>query len=323
MKRRILKVTGIILLAIFLGIAGVLAFVKTMLPNVGAAPDIHFSSKPELVKRGEYLANHVMVCVDCHSTRDFSKFSGPIVPGTEGGGGEVFDQEKGFPGKFYAKNITPYGLGNWTDGEIFRAITTGVSRNGIALFPIMPYQHYGQMDNEDAYAIIAYIRTLPAIKKDIPVSEPDFPMNFIINTIPAKGAPRHRPDKSQLQQYGEYITLVADCETCHTRQEKGSPVGAPFAGNFEFNMPFGTLRSPNITPDMETGIGSWDEQTFIHKFRSYAMDSLAQVKPGAFNTPMPWSMYGGMDTTDLKAIYAYLRTLQPVKSKVVRFTPRQ
>ncbi len=68
--------------------------------------------------------------MDCHSTRDWSRFAGPMLPDSVGGGGEVFDQSMGFPGKFIAKNITPYALGNWTDGEVYHAITTGVNKAG-------------------------------------------------------------------------------------------------------------------------------------------------------------------------------------------------
>ena len=83
-------------------------------------------------------------------------------------------------------NLTPYHLGNWTDGEIFRAITTGVSRDGHALFPVMPYTSYAKMDPADIKDIIAYLRTLKPIHNAIPAAESDFPMNFIINTMPAQ-----------------------------------------------------------------------------------------------------------------------------------------
>ena len=71
--RKILKVIGILLLIIIIGITGLLTYVKLALPNVGAAPDITIENSPEKVERGKYLANHVAVCVDCHSTRDRPK----------------------------------------------------------------------------------------------------------------------------------------------------------------------------------------------------------------------------------------------------------
>lgn len=74
------------------------------------------------------------MCLDCHSQRDYSKFAAPLVPGTEGKGGELFGKDLGFPGDFYSPNITPAGVGNWTDGELFRTITTGVSKDGMLCF---------------------------------------------------------------------------------------------------------------------------------------------------------------------------------------------
>ncbi len=181
-----LKIVGIIfsILVLFVLAAGL--YVKAFLPNTGAASDIKIDATAERLERGKYLANHVALCMDCHSTRDWTKYAGPMTDTEIGGGGELFDQSLGFPGKFIAKNITPYHLGNWTDGEIMRAVTTGVSKDGKALFPIMGYHRFGKMDEEDVRSIIAYIRTLAPVKKDIPVSEADFPFNFIINTLPQK-----------------------------------------------------------------------------------------------------------------------------------------
>jgi len=140
----------------------VIAFVGWILltkPNVGAAKDITIQPSKEKVDRGRYLANHVMLCMDCHSKRDFSLFSGPPTPGTEGSGGEVFDETMGFPGRFISANITPAGIGDWTDGELFRLITTGVKRDGSPIFPVMPYQNFGKLDPEDIESVIAYLRS--------------------------------------------------------------------------------------------------------------------------------------------------------------------
>lgn len=321
--KKFLRITGILFLVLLLGIGVLLAYVKYMLPDIGPAPDIKIEATPEAVKRGAYLANHVAVCIDCHSTRDFSKFAGPIVPGTNGNGGEIFDQQFGFPGKFYAKNITPHHLGSWTDGEIYRAITTGVSKNGNALFPVMPYGSYSQMHTEDVKAIIAYLRTLPAIDKEIPASVPDFPMNFIINTIPQKAEPMAAVTPADTVAYGKYLTTIAGCGECHTKQEKGSITGEYMAGGFEFKMPDGSiLRSANITPDTTTGIGNWTADYFVERFKTYANGTPA-VEKGAFNTIMPWAMYSGMDTTDLRAVYAYLNSLQASSNKVEKLTAKK
>ena len=136
--KRILKVLGILLLVVVLFAVGAIAYVTQALPDIDAPADLKVELTPERVARGEYLANSVCVCMDCHSTRDWNTFSGPLVPGTLGKGGEKFDETMNFPGTFYSRNVTPFGLKDWTDGEIYRAITSGVSKDGHPFFPVMP-----------------------------------------------------------------------------------------------------------------------------------------------------------------------------------------
>lgn len=317
------KFLGVLAVVLIVAVAGAMTYVKTMLPDVGPAPDLTVEITPERLERGSYLANHVMLCMDCHAVRDFSQFSGPPTPGTLGAGGDIFDQKFGFPGKFVARNITPHGVGDWTDGELFRAITAGVSKDGHAFFPIMPYKNYSKMDPEDIYAVIAYIRTLEPVVNELAVSEPDFPFNFIINTIPKKAEMGKLPVDRNSLEYGKYMANAAGCNECHTKTVKGEVVGAPYAGGFEFPLGGGTIvRSMNITPH-ETGIGNWTEEAFIARFKMYADSSYTpqQVRPGEFQTAMPWIMYAGMDTADLAAIYRFLRTVPAVENTVERFTP--
>ncbi len=325
MKKRLLKlVVGLIGIVVLLAAAG-LTYVKLALPNVGPAPQLTLKPTAAQIEHGRYLANHVAACIDCHSTRDFTKLSGPMVTGTEGKGGEAFVREMGFPGNFYAANITPASLGGWTDGEIFRAITTGVNRDGRALFPVMPYQSYAKMDPNDIYDIIAYLRSLKPIENTIPAAEPDFPMNFIINTIPTKAEHGKRPSPADTVAYGKYLTAFASCTDCHTpADEKGQFLpGMDFAGGREFPLPTGTVRSANLTPHA-TGLLTMTKEAFVARFRAYAHEGY--VSPGVaqneFNTIMPWAMYGGMTEQDLGAIYTYLKTLKPVNNAVTHFTPK-
>src|SRR6185312_13069998 len=309
--KKILRVLGVLIGLIVVTIAGLLTYIGTAFPKIKAAPVMKIVSTPEMLKRGSYLANHVCLCVDCHSERDMTKYGMPLIKGTIGQGGEVFDHNENFSGGFYARNITPYNLSNWTDGEIYRALTVGVDKDGKALFPVMPYQNYGKIDTNDVKAIIAYIRTLPAVQKDIPGSSADFPMNFIMKTIPAEATPQSIPSKSDAVAYGKYIATAASCTDCHTKQDKGKYVGELFAGNFEFRMPDGsTIRSANITPDKETGIGTWTKEIFIAKFKMYSDSNYhsPSVTKGQTNTIMPWDNYSGMDSADLGALFAYLQT---------------
>ena len=313
----LLYVLAILFAVVILGASYSLIF----LPNVGPPPDLVIEVTDERVERGNYLANHVMLCIDCHAVRDFSTFAGPIVYGTSGAGGEVFDQNMGLPGRFISRNITPAALGDWTDGEIFRAVTSGVSKDGSALFPIMPYTTYATLDEEDIYSIIAYLRTLEPIENDLPPSKPDFPVNILINTMPVKTNLTPKPDPTDPIAYGRYMTTAAACSDCHTLQRGGSVIGEYLAGGNEYPMPGGTVRAANITPH-ETGIGSWTEDQFVHRFKTYADSTYIPhtIHDGEFQTLMPWLMYKDMSTDDLKAIYQYLRTIPPVENNVLLFT---
>jgi len=310
-------------LLLVLCLVAFLMYVRFALPNVGELEYLSIKSTANRLDRGKYLATHVCVCMDCHSTRNWNEFSGPLVEETLGKGGEIFDQRFGFPGSFYSKNITPSGIGDWTDAEVLRAIASGVSKDGTALFPVMPHPHFGQMDKEDLESIIVYLRSLKPIENIVPESKADFPMNFIINTIPKEPHFSKKPNESDAVAYGGYLFNAASCAECHSKQDKGKPIaGMELAGGFEFPMVTGgTALSSNITQDEVTGIGKWSEEDFVKRFKSYADSSYvsAKVSKGNFNTVMPWTMYGGMKTEDLKAIYAYLKTIKPIKNSVVKF----
>lgn len=290
-------------------------------PDVGPPPDLKIEATAERVARGRYLANHVSVCVDCHSERDWRYFSGPVAHGTEGKGGERFGEEAGLPGTFFARNITPAGIGEWTDGELARAITTGVTADGEALFPIMPYPAYASLSDEDLESLIAYVRTLTPLPHAVPERELSFPMNFIVRTIPRPREPRPPVDHSDPVAYGRYLVGIAACGECHTMAVQGEKVaGMEFAGGFEFAMPGGIVRSANITPDPETGLGNWSEDGFVDRFKTFAGEAARiPIEQGTVNTPMPWTMYAGMEEQDLRAIYRYLQTVTPVEHRVERF----
>ncbi|MCX2740014.1 c-type cytochrome [Pontibacter anaerobius] len=324
--KKALKVVGYVVVFALVALAAVVIYLQYALPNVDAAPNLTVKKTSEQIERGRYLANHVTVCIDCHSTRDFSRLSAPPVPGTFGKGGDKFDHNMGFPGTFYARNITPdreTGIGTWTDGEVYRAMTKGVSKDGEPLFPMMPYGAYSQLTNEDAHAIIAYIRTLDPIKNEVPKSEPDFPFNLILRTMPSNQI-HPATDKAVLDNElsrGKYLVTIAGCGDCHSPKEEEL---GKFSGGMDFKFPDGAiLRAANITPDNETGIGSWTEEAFLLRFKMYQDTDFAnkQLAPGQMQTLMPWKMYSGMKEEDLRAIYKYLRTQHPVKNKVERYTP--
>src|SRR5262245_39959304 len=101
-------------------------------PKMRPPPDVKAPSTPEAIARGEYLANHVFVCLGCHSKVDESKSGEPAMPGMLGSGRE-FPDVKGFPARLRAPNLTPdkeTGIGDYTDGQVLRAMREGVARDG-------------------------------------------------------------------------------------------------------------------------------------------------------------------------------------------------
>ena len=324
--KTVLKVFGILILVIgSLAILGA-TYLTQVLPNIDTPTELRVEVTPERVERGAYLANAVCVCMDCHSTRDWNAFAAPLVPGSTGKGGEKFDRTMNFPGEFYSKNITPFSLASWSDGEVYRAITSGVSKDGHPFFPVMPYTNYNKLATEDVYSIIAYLRSLqPIVTKPYPESVIDFPVNWIIRTVPEPAHPMVRPAMTD-PNYGEYVTNAAACLECHTNTVEGKKIGEPLAGGFEFHFPNGGIvRSANITPSEDGGIGRWSREEFIQRFKQY-QDS-AYVIPsinwdrGDMQTPMPWMMYSTMTNEDLGAIYDYLLTIKPVPGMIEKWTP--
>jgi hypothetical protein len=306
-----------------LGFGGV-GYLLLAFPKVGAAPNLSIQSTPQLLERGRYLAMHVNACIDCHSERDWQRFSGPIVAGTEGKGGQRFGAENGIPGTIFSKNITPAALGAWSDGEIARAFTEGVSKDNSPLFPVMPYPSYTAMCERDVEAVVAYLRTLRPIDNPISASDIGFPMNLVVRTIPAPARPGPCPDPANSVALGAYLSKIGGCAECHTPKSHGKPLpGMDFAGGFSFEgMPNGggTVRASNITPDVGTGIGAWKKEDFVQRFKAFKDPAAAvPVKPGVFNTVMPWTIYAGMTEADLGAIYDYLRTVPPVRNSVERW----
>ncbi len=323
--KRLLKAVLFIVTGVVVLVSLSAGYVYFFLPDVGKPTDLKIEITPQRVERGKYLATTVAVCIDCHSTRDWSLFSGPLVAGTDGKGGEKFAREFGFPGTFYARNITPYKLSSWTDGEIFRAVTSGVSKDGTPLFPLMPYAHYGKTDKEDIYSIIAYIRSLTPIKNDVIPSQADFPVNILMHLAPKKPEFVTKPAESDPLQYGGYLVMMASCVECHSKENKGEVIkGTEFGGGREFALPSGTVRSANITSH-STGIALMTREAFLARFAQYRDTGYKPVKlqPTEFNSPMPWTMYAGMKTSDLSAIYTFLRSVKQQDNKVEKFTPRK
>jgi hypothetical protein len=220
----------------------------------------------------------------------------------------------GFPGRLCIRNITPdveSGIGGWSDGEILRAMREGVSRDGDALFPIMPWFMYQSLSDEDAAAVIAYLRAQPPVKSFRPDRVLDFPLNIIFRFYPKPlDGPVATPPRSDTVAYGGYLARIARCEFCHTARIRGQVEPLPdrlYSGGVPFVMGTRTQYSKNLTPHA-TGLGDWTKDMFIARFRLHTAPFPVTEED---NSEMDWVAFSGMTDEDLGAIWDFLRTVPP------------
>lgn len=325
MKKIILGIAALVVLVP----AVAFGYLSTMKPAQRPASAEKVDATPERVARGKYLVETVIGCVDCHSDFDLKTYTFPPTPGSEYQGGFCFDKDNaGFPGKVCAQNITQdadTGLGSWTDGEILRAFREGVSRDGTALFPMMPYPYLKNMSDEDAKSVVAFLRTVPAVKKETQKGYIDFPVNLFIKFEPKPlAAPVPEPDHTDTVAYGKYLANMA-CAECHTPVDSTMhPLpGKDFHGGRVFDLSLASpgfkVASANLTPDDATGIGQKTRENFIAQFKAFADPEYRGMKvPGEHNTLMPWVRFAQMKDEDLGAIYDYLKTVPAANNPVER-----
>jgi mono/diheme cytochrome c family protein len=316
-----LKLTALTLLVLI--VAGWAAF-SAYFPRQRPAQDVHIDSTPQLIERGRYLAINVLQCVDCHSVRDWSLYGGPPVEPI-GAGRPCMDEntptagvnvgQDYFPGVLCIRNITPdpeTGIGEWSAGEIIRAVREGVARDGQGLFPIMPYFIYRHVADEDMKAVVAFLRTLPSVRSQAPEREIAFPLNMLVHLWPEPlTEPVSRPDPNDALARGEYLARIARCEFCHSPRDPNSMEARPgrhYAGGMPFFLNGKVLWSMNLTPH-ESGLGPWTREAFIARFKQF--ETPTPVDPAA-NTLMNWNAFAGMTEEDLGILYDYFRTLPPV-----------
>jgi mono/diheme cytochrome c family protein len=268
------------------------------------------------ISRGKYLVYGPAHCAHCHVP--FEQLTlveqGIEVPLIGGFGLEIP------PGKFNAPNITmdpETGLGNRSDGEIYRMLRHNVRPNGMASIDFMPFIN---MAEDDIYAIIAYLRSTSPVKSEIINSEYTFLGKVLLTIEAIKPGIPDKPIPATVKRdstaaYGRYLAYaVANCRGCHTNRDMntGEYIGPDYAGGFNFgpdNLTNGwTFRAPNLTNDPTTGhIFDWTEEQFIQRMKTGRVYDYS---------PMPWAAFAGMDELELKAIYLYLKTLEPIVNKV-------
>lgn len=278
-------------------------------------------------ERGRYLAEHVAVCVTCHSHRDWRFLYGPTDGPIGGGSGSTQLALALPPGTvLWSPNLTPTALAGWTDAEIARAITGGLRRDGSPLFRVMPFDLYGKMADDDVASLVAWMRALPPAPDEVPARVLPLPLAIGVRSMPVAAELVDAPPARGTAAYGAYLVNLASCVWCHSPVDRRSNLvpGRELSGGHAFPVPppgAGQVYAPNLTPDPATGIGAWTREAFIGRFRGVPGALRVPVADGGFGSPMPWLAYGGMDDEDLGAIYDWLRTVPPVENAVPRHVP--
>jgi len=303
--KKILKWTGIVLLLL---ISGLLATVysRQNMKFDRPYPAVKSSTDSTMIMKGRSLVFGAGHCADCHSkgnTDSLLKLG--IDPALIGG------NEFKIPlGSIYTKNITPdpeTGIGKYTDAEIARALRYGVHPDGTVVYAFMPFHN---TSDEDLAAIISYLRAQKPVVHEVPKHSLNLlgkvVKAFLVKPVgPTEDVPVSvKADTTAA--YGSYVAnSVANCRGCHTERDMtGGFTGEPFAGGMEIEG----FITPNLTPDSSSRLFGWSQKNFLDRFR------MGKAIP---NSPMPWNSFKRMSDTELIAIYKYLQTVKPVKTKPI------
>lgn len=322
--KRILKVIGWILGVVALLVLAVALYVQVRwdAKQERPVPALVAPKDSAAIARGEYIFKYQAQCWGCHAALGSDAQSAPS-------GGQAFDLSNVGPGFgiWYARNITPdveTGIGGWTDGEIVQAIREGVNKDRMTLFPVMPTDWYHGLSDEDALAIVAYLRSIPPLKNTVSVRTPSFFAKalFTFGVLKPKAAlmqPVTAPPPGVTAAYGKYVAENrSGCIDCHTPRNLQTgeffldSLGA--GSSIEFGEAEGTPLvsfARNITPDKETGIGEWSEEQFLA-----AVTKGMRPDGSVLSTHMPYAYYKFLTEQDLKAVFLYLKSLPPIKRSV-------
>lgn len=277
-------------------------------PRKRAVSDRQFERTPERVTRGRYLVEGLLSCETCHSPKDWSQHGAPKMAGLELTGQRL--PLPGFPGMLVAPNLTPdpeTGSGRWTDDQIARAIREGIKHDGTTLFPMMPYGKYKNLSDEDVASVVVYLRSLAPVRNPLPPSKVNFPVKYLVRSAPEPvTSPVPGPPADRLARGKYMVSLGCGCHDAHDK--------LPYAGGETLTGPWGSVVSANITPD-PSGISYYSEATFVTTLRT------GYVGARKLNSIMPFGEFKDLSDDDLKAIFAYLRTLQPVSHRVDNSLP--
>lgn len=253
------------------------------------------------IERGQYLTEGLLQCFICHSERDWESPGAPPVEGRVGAGW-ILSEDGAY--RLVAPNLTPdpkTGIGQWSDGQLGRAIREGIGHDGRVLSPRMWYKTFRHLSDSDLAAVIAYLRSREPVSNPLPATflPPDWQAELNARAPrPLKPLDVEAPD---LLERGRALVALGDCEGCHTAW--GAPgYGLLLAGGNHISRGEFQAFSTNITPH-PSGM-AYDAETFIGVMRT--------GKQGALHPLMPWIAFRNLSDADLRAMHAYLQTMPPV-----------
>lgn len=256
------------------------------------------------VERGAYLVNGILGCGNCHTPQGPR---GLVMERQLAGGVQTFD---GPAFKVKGANITPdreTGIGTWSDDDIKRAITQGMRPDGVVLAPIMPVAFYRILTPADLNAIVAYLRSVPAIHNPVPA--PEYKASFAHAIYPGGEKPFAEGDMRDPLKKGFYLATIGHCMECHTpRASDGVPrlKDALGQGGQEFEGPWGVSVSRNITAHPQAGLGAWSDGDIKRAITQGISRDGSKLHP-----PMLFAAYARMTEPDLDALVRWLRTVPP------------
>ncbi|MBK8502520.1 MAG: c-type cytochrome [Saprospiraceae bacterium] len=314
--KRALKLVGLILLIILaLLIIGGLFINYQGIPTYDVQKiDHQVISTPESIERGKKLVS--MLCANCHKDHQTGKLTGTRMP----------DAPAEF-GVIYSQNITQdkkYGIGEWTDGEILYLLRTGIKKDGKYAPPYMA--KLPTMADEDIDAIISYLKSGDEMVAADPT--PDYPCEPSLLTkilcrvafkpLPFPAAKIELPDTSDKVALGKYLAHNLDCFSCHSADFKTNDFLQPElsagyfgGGNLPLNLEGQLMPTSNLTPDMETGIGTWTAEQFVKAVKNGFVEGQEALR-------YPMTPYVYLTDDEAKAIYLYLKSIPSIKNKVDR-----
>jgi mono/diheme cytochrome c family protein len=268
-------------------------------------------AQKELVERGRYIFAVAGGCA-CHT----------VPRGTPHIGGRAFP----IPfGKVFATNITQdqeTGIGGWSDKEILNAMTKGIRPNGERLLPVMPYEAYSGMAEQDLKALIAYLRTLKPVRKETPLLKTWVPFyrsllaRLWLELFGRFSNPLAKAPTRGIERGRYLVQHVSLCSDCHTpRNFLGVPNRSLYLAGTKIG-PLGDEIS-NITPDKRTGIGQWSQDEIADLILTGIKPNLDNVQ-GLMEEVIEGVSQGykNMTREDALAIADYLKSVRPIDNKI-------